>query len=324
MTIKSWWPLIILIVLASIPVSYMTAEYSKPHDRAQPAKPQIWETQSGKSIAVIGSKGNHVEGNQEADWRSYFDKPTDWILAVFTGLLVIYTRRLYQETAGLFVETRGLREAANSQKEDMAKTIAVSGNAANAALKSAKVAKSALKDIERALVYCKLPIIEMPTDPPFTAESPFLVMFELINSGKTWTKNGIAHMSWGITREPINDQFTFPNYGVIPGEIFIPPASTVTLGPLFIPHRHIKEAMEGRAYLYVWGWCEYDDIFEDTPRHRTEICYFLRPIQRHSDRDDGMHRALMAFTNHHRHNGADDDCMKPIETTSLKNPLPAK
>ena len=102
------------------------------------------------------------------------------------------------------------------------------------------------------------------------------------------------------------------------------PNNTINAGPIDIPTSVFNDALMGNIHLYFYGWCEYDDIFDGAPRHRSEFCLKVVPIKRLADTADGFHRSAFAFIFHPTHNGADFDCLKPIQTGSLKNPLPKK
>ena len=41
---------------------------------------------------------------------------------------------------------------------------------------------------------------------------------------------------------------------------------------LYFDPADIKLVAQKKRYLFVWGWLEYDDIFEGSPRHRSETC----------------------------------------------------
>jgi hypothetical protein len=86
------------------------------------------------------------EGDTRDDWL----KPTDWLLAIFTLLLAVYTGKLYQATAGL-------RETAEQQRADMLQSVRVAEKAASAAQASAQAAVDSVqiaKDfVERGYVF---------------------------------------------------------------------------------------------------------------------------------------------------------------------------
>jgi hypothetical protein len=240
-----------------------------------------------------------------------FEHPSDVstiMIAFFNGLLVYVTYRLV-------ISTNNLWEAGERQ-------ITVAKISAEAANLAANVAKSALIDTERAFIFCAKQTLSMP-DEPYTPDSRCIIQIEWSNKGKTWTKHGLQYVSWRGPEAPIDLTYDFPNLGdnPTPGRIFIGPGGTAFGGPILIPPFNIIEALERRRHLYVWGWIEYDDIFSNTPRHRTEFCFEVIPILRPSELPDGQRSVVATFQYFQSHNGAHDDCIKPIETGSPKNPL---
>jgi hypothetical protein len=69
----------------------------------------------------------------------------------------------------------------------------------------------------------------------------------------------------------------------------------------------VHEVGPGKKTL-VWGWVEYDDVFEPSDRHRTEFCFEFGTGAL-VDLDDGDTTLLPEFLMHERHNGMDGDCM---------------
>jgi hypothetical protein len=35
----------------------------------------------------------------------------------------------------------------------------------------------------------------------------------------------------------------------------------------------IQKCAAGTHHYYLWGWVDYNDVFEDTPRRRSEFCF---------------------------------------------------
>jgi hypothetical protein len=182
-----------------------------------------------------------------------------------------------------------------------------------------KVSESALKDLERAFVYCRAQILE-----PLGDDSPpkeYHLSIEWINTGKTWTKNAIHFVRWYAPVSAINNTFTYPDEGDPPGKLFIGPGGIMRGGPFVIEASVIKEVIQGVRFLYVWGWCEYDDIFTANARHRTEFCVMANPFHVVSGKGPAKNLASVVFMYHGEHNGEDEDCMKPVQTGSKKHPF---
>ncbi len=249
---------------------------------------------------------------------SYMDKLFDPI-SVFTLFLVV-------STILLWISTRRLADIAADQAEDMKRSIRVAEDAA-------RVAKSSLVDTERAFVFST----QQNVIPPLDQNDPngfFLIQLEFSNKGKTWTQHCRCYSSWKRFYALMPDNFDFvderPIAGLVyappitPGNFFIGPNGSVNLGPVMIPRQNVIEALEGRSHVYIWAWCEYDDVFDNTPRHRTELCLKLQPMHAPVDAGEDRRAVTVALTYHTKFNGADGDCLKPIQTGSPKNPLPTE
>jgi hypothetical protein len=52
----------------------------------------------------------------------------------------------------------------------------------------------------------------------------------------------------------------------------------------------------------IWGWAEYDEVFSDAKRHRTEFAYLVVV--------SGSPASHVGFSQYKLHNGVDEDCTK--------------
>jgi hypothetical protein len=101
-----------LIANVSLFLSPYDWSYDHPsHYQSQPAKSENGNNPKIMPVTPAVNDVSHNEGQQEQKWYEVL-KPTDWLLAVFTGLLVIYTRRLYRTTFKLW---RSAEETAEVQ-----------------------------------------------------------------------------------------------------------------------------------------------------------------------------------------------------------------
>jgi hypothetical protein len=312
MAIKSCRPLLAFLLLAGAPVASLMVEYPKPHNHSQPAKPQERDTERRESFAPIGTIGNHGEGKQEASWQAYFDKPTDWILAAFTGMLVLYTRRLYVATAGLFVETKGLREAADSQKLDMAHSIREAARAATAM-------EGVVKGIERT-VATNENVLETQRDFWSRQMRAYIsvdiggyirqnrrknIKFEfrpnIINNGATPANfvKVFARCDIKTINIPIDFDFSINNdHHNAPGSATI--FSRVskfksTVFERFASRQELAGLLKGKLIFHVWGTVFYEDIFGADRSSNFSFVIFMpnnkrgNPIwqttERHNDAD---------------------------------------
>jgi hypothetical protein len=94
--------------------------------------------------------------------------------------------------------------------------------------------------------------------------------------------------------------FDFPDGATAgPTVAMIGPGSTVHSAHIDIPAPLLDHAAAGNQFLYFWGWIDYDDVIDGTPRHRTEFCFQIRKQQ-----------GMASFWPHGRFNGADNECLQ--------------
>jgi len=121
--IKAWGPLFALMGLFGLVGTGLFLEHSKPYNHGEPSKTENRNSPSGESKAAIRADHYDEKGSQEKSWyKDIFDKPTDWLLAIFTGFLVLYTRKLYQTTDGLVKSTNKLWESGERQLQHLTET----------------------------------------------------------------------------------------------------------------------------------------------------------------------------------------------------------
>jgi hypothetical protein len=138
-------------------------------------------------------------------------------------------------------------------------------------------------------------------------ETPILfVTWE--NAGQTPTRNMTTNSNWASFETDIPGDFQFPD-DPLRAIGLLGPRQTQELKPRQpLPIDILSQAAERKIKIYVWGWVEYDDVFAGTPRHRTE---FAAELTVHGLPGVVCHYTLQVYP---KHNGADDDCMKPAQT----------
>ena len=57
--------------------------------------------------------------------------------------------------------------------------------------------------------------------------------------------------------------------------LIVGPRSTALAPLLDIEPGILRQARDAQGRVLVWGWAEYDEVFGDAKRHRTEFCYQL-------------------------------------------------
>ena len=64
----------------------------------------------------------------------------------------------------------------------------------------------------------------------------------------------------------------------------------------------LRQVRDLQGRVLVWGWVEYDEVFGNSRRHRTEFCYQLVVT--------GSPASWVGFSQYRAFNGADEDCTK--------------
>lgn len=134
------------------------------------------------------------------------------------------------------------------------------------------------------------------------------------NSGTTPTRKMFNHVSWKVfNQEPPND-YMFPDLGVDGNPVgkadntpFFLGARATSNGPtLEIPFEIVKAVSSKQIRAFIWGWTEYNDVFDNTPRHRTTFCNELKV--RAVEVKDSQDQATISFVLYRRGNCADEEC----------------
>jgi hypothetical protein len=96
--------------------------------------------------------------------------------------------------------------------------------------------------------------------------------------------------------------FAYPDYGK---------KERISIGPNAIMHsmafdvtpEDLQSIKDRKAKMYVWGWIEYNDIFDDTERHRSEFCFEVVVIGNPIYQAGGFR-----YRKHGPFNGIDAEC----------------
>jgi hypothetical protein len=143
------------------------------------------------------------------------------------------------------------------------------------------------------------------------------------NGGTTPTKGFRTHVSTNYFVLPRPDQFTFQDYGkAVYTRALVGPQSIIESGPLpidpegaRIAERRHRDGDRVAACTLIWGWCEYNDVFPGTPRHRTEFCREVILADANQNIGRMGIRTFPVF----EFNNTDDECLHPIKTVPEKD-----
>jgi hypothetical protein len=143
----------------------------------------------------------------------------------------------------------------------------------------------------------------------FEVSGTVIHLFQFENTGKTPTRNAIAQVNVWNAVEDFPAEFDFVDAATDgPHNVELGPGQKAQFEALRISPEDALLVSAGESFIYVWGWIEYNDVFDHTPRRRTEFCrrFMVNP-------EGGGRRWL--WTNATRFNGTDGRCSRPIQTT---------
>ena len=143
------------------------------------------------------------------------------------------------------------------------------------------------------------------------------------NAGTTPTKAFRAHVNINLWIFPLPPQFDWQDYGSVQERALVAPQGRLPSGVLpietswaVIAHKNTLTAHPKSASILIWGWCEYNDVFPGTNRHRTEFCREIYFIE-----DPNLVDTNMWFSGNYRtfpttkYNNTDDECLKQLKTS---------
>lgn len=205
------------------------------------------------------------------------------------------------------------RDTAESSRK-MAKASEEASNTANIQV---QLSRHALVDTDRAFVYPADTTWYHLQDARSKKTESYRMAIKWTNSGKTPTQFLNIRFNRSIRDDLPPEDFDFPDYGP-PEQIitFIAPNGTLESAPLDLTLDEMTAIRDGKSHLYAWGWAEYDDVFDRTGRHRTEFCHKWA-----ISGDIANDEISKMYVIHNRYNGADSECLKPLQTGSPKSPL---
>jgi hypothetical protein len=167
------------------------------------------------------------------------------------------------------------------------------------------VTNEALTSVQRAFVVFK--DITYGKLPDYRATDPtgIRLIFAWENSGTTPTKCLVTHMSWALFTPDIPSNYDFPDFGAGDSRSLIGPKSTSNMMAIDVPIDTFRSVQAGTHRLYTWGWADYNDIFNGTERHRTEVSAETLVTGNLNDVVPGLTFVVLP-----RFNGADSETMK--------------
>lgn len=140
------------------------------------------------------------------------------------------------------------------------------------------------------------------------------------NTGTTPTRSGRGHVNWKYFERAVPPEFDFADFDELGNRIqsyddykplIVGPRATALSPVISIEPAILRQVRDQQGKLLIWGWAEYDEVFEDADRHRTEFAY-LAVVS-------GSPASHVGFSQYQKHNGVDEDCSK--KPTELAQPV---
>jgi hypothetical protein len=205
-----------------------------------------------------------------------------------------------------FLQTRDLKAAVRAVQESSA-----------AARNSADMAQRALVLTQRATV-----IVGEPKAIWLRDAGDALVGCRLLvtwrNVGNTPTRDMVAAVAGQALERPPAQNGAPPRADARQQPAIVGPNAEINSAYVNLPIGLVADILEHQAYYLFAGWAEYNDVFENTPRHRVEFCYWLE-----FDGDLDAQRLEARFHIHGKHN-RHCDAVSPPESDAVAEPSKVK
>lgn len=303
-----------LWIAALVAVVGILSVPAAPQDRGASGRPKVTTKAKAKQGAKEPTLNRAAEQKaeearppepSERDERAAVDRR----LEEATAELANFAVGLFYATIGLFVVTASLWLLAYLQSRDMKAAVLAAKESSAAARTSAEVAQRGLVLTQRATVIVKEPkaIWLWDEDRDLLGCRLFVTWH---NVGGTPTSNMVAAiMGQALEKRPPPD-YVIPKGSPRIQPVMAGPNSSVNGSHINIPVELVADILDHKTHYLLRGWAEYDDVFDNTPRHRTEFCYL---VEFEGDLDARKMQAL--FHVHGKHNRHYDCHAKPPGNT---------
>jgi len=235
------------------------------------------------------------------------------IVAAFTVVLALSTILLWRATHHLYEagerQLTHFEGTAERQARETVASIAAARDSARAAENTALAASDQVKalfHINRAFVSIREVTLDAEKNEDDTVRT-FLLSVIWQNSGDTPTHHMLTYVNGRrFDKAGIPDDFDYPDIETPKRRTpsVLGPQAAIAVGRAPLPLDIAKEIWHRDSRLFMWGWCDYNDIFPGTLRHRTEFCFEILLSGKFPE------NLTLTWAWHTQHNGADDECMR--------------
>jgi hypothetical protein len=77
------------------------------------------------------------------------------------------------------------------------------------------------------------------------------------------------------TDKPPSQTAALPRTDARQQPVIVGPNAAINSAYVNLPIGLVADVLGRKAYYQLAGWAEYNDVFDNTPRHRVEFCYWL-------------------------------------------------
>jgi len=233
---------------------------------------------------------------------AYDFRISDLFLVLFTGLLAL-------KISGLDKATRALQRLGADQAETSKDAAAASREALFSSQEQIALSRQALVDSNRAFLFVERiewKAIASSVNGVKKLSWGFIVHWR--NSGTTPTRKmqSCVYETVFVYKKLLEDFDYADNKGHDDMVVF--PRATMHSRPLRLDPEYFALAQSGHAEVYIWGWADYGDFFEGTPRRRVEFCLSVEAIG-----DPKSPECKFAFHKHGPFNGHDEECYREAQ-----------
>ena len=183
--------------------------------------------------------------------------------------------------------------------------------AIRAANRTASLINEGLISSQRAYVFLREFQVAMTKNPLNDEIQTCAIQPIWENAGTTPTRNGHGHVNWKYFERAVPPEFDFADFDEVGNRItsyedykplIVGPRATALSQVISIEPTILRQVRDLQGKLLIWGWAEYDEVFEDAKRHRTEFAYLVVVT--------GSPASHVGFSQYKLYNGVDGDCTR--------------
>ena len=266
----------VLAILAGLLAGPAAPQDSLQRQQPGPAKvapkkpPGAAQQVTGQVAKAEEEQAREARDAKEREERAALERR----LAEATAALANLAAGVTYATIGLIVVAASLWLLAYLQSRDIRAAVRAAQESSAAARQSADVAQRGLVLTQRATV-----IVGEPKAVWLRDGSERLVGCRLLvtwqNVGTTPTKDMTAAVAGLAVEKPPARNGVFPEAKARLEPAIVGPNAAINSSHINLPIGLVADILRHRRYYLFGGWAEYNDVFEHTPRHRVEFCYWL-------------------------------------------------